>query len=285
MQQDDGPYHGTGQTSQPSDVPVLRRTLVAAGLTPLPLFGKAPPSYGKNGAKKGLGGWQHLDGVTSEQIDGWARDWPTAYNTGILTRFAPALDIDICNEAAVIAIEEAVRARFEERGTVPVRIGEPPKRAILFRTDEPFAKILVNLTAPNGSAEKLELLGNGQQLVVAGIHPKTKKPYRWHGGEPGKIRRDDLPPITGDEAQALIEDLAELLVQDFGYNRPRGRRRKSNSGTQARSQPIPAALPTGRTWSPISAPVTHCTTACAISRPNWPRLAPIPALSSTTCAR
>src|SRR5262245_3859810 len=58
------------------DAPALRRALVAAGFTPLPLFGKAPPAFGKNGAKKGLGGWQHLEGVTAEQIDGWIRDWP-----------------------------------------------------------------------------------------------------------------------------------------------------------------------------------------------------------------
>ena len=39
------------------------------------------------------------------------------------------------------AIEELVRERYEERGYVPVRIGKPPKRAIPFRTDEPFTKI------------------------------------------------------------------------------------------------------------------------------------------------
>jgi hypothetical protein len=76
-----GDYH-----DRQDAVHVLRCALVAAGFTPLPLFGKAPPAYGKNGAKKGLGGWQHLEDVTPEQIDGWARDWPDAGNTGILTK-------------------------------------------------------------------------------------------------------------------------------------------------------------------------------------------------------
>lgn len=148
----DSDYHAaTERSNQSPDVSALRRTLVAAGFTPVPLYGKAPRSYRKNGAKKGLGGWRHLEGVTSEQIDAWARDWD-AINTGILTRFAPALDLDILNEEAAIAAEDFVRARFEERGTVLVRIGRPPKRAIVFRTTERFPKILANATAPNGSA-------------------------------------------------------------------------------------------------------------------------------------
>jgi bifunctional DNA primase/polymerase-like protein len=227
MQQDDGPYHAAGLLGQ------QRRALVAAGFTPLPLHGKSPPAYGKNGAKKGLGRWQHLEDVTPEQIDGWMRVWPDAGNTGILTKYTPALDFDILNEAAAIAAEDLVRARFEEHGTVLVRIGKPPKRAILFRTNEPFKKILTNVTAPNGSAEKIEVLGDGQQLVVAGIHPDTKAPYRWHGGEPGPIRHEDLPLITSDEAKALVEDLVGLLVQDFSYRRLT--RRKSAAGAQANS--------------------------------------------------
>jgi bifunctional DNA primase/polymerase-like protein len=233
MQQDGPAYHGAGQVGQPGDVTALRRALIAAGFTPLPLFGKEPPAFGKrkkNNDHGGLSGWQKLHEVTPEQIDMWGRTWPDAINTGILTRFAPALDLDLLVEEAAIAAEDFVRARCEERGAVLVRIGKPPKRAILFRAAEPFPKILANLTAPNGSAEKLELLSDGQQLVVAGIHPDTKQPYRWHGGEPGQIRRDELPSITADAAQALLEDLVELLVRDHGYRRSTSTRRKSAGG-------------------------------------------------------
>ena len=47
--QDERPYHGGGQPGQPADAVALRRVLVAGGYVPLPLFGKAPPVYGKNG--------------------------------------------------------------------------------------------------------------------------------------------------------------------------------------------------------------------------------------------
>jgi len=183
-----------------------------------------PPAYGKNNPHKGLAGWQNLTSVTDEMIDMWARTWPDAVNTGVLTRNVPALDLDILNEEAARACEDLVRERYEDAGYILVRIGLPPKRAIPFRSEEPFDKIVVSLIAPNGSeGQKIEFLGNGQQVVVAGIHPETKQPYRWHGGEPSAVKRDDLPYTREAEAQKLVEDLVELLVRDFGYKRVPGR--------------------------------------------------------------
>jgi hypothetical protein len=224
---DDCEYHG----AQPS---AIRRALVIRGHVPLPLDGKVSPRYGKNGAGKGLSGWQRLEGVTGEMIDTWSRTWPTAVNTGVLTRFAPALDLDILNPEAAEACEALVSTRYEGRGVVLVRIGRAPKRAILFHTTEPFPKILANITAPNGTSEKIEMLGDGQQLVVDGIHPETHAPYCWHAGTPWETHRDELPPITASEAAELVEELAELLVREFSYTRatsrgPAQRKRKGKA--------------------------------------------------------
>jgi Bifunctional DNA primase/polymerase, N-terminal len=156
-----------------------RQQLRANGYMPLPLFGKAPP----------LKEWQKLTVISRDMITLWSKVWPDAINTGCLTRSMPTLDLDILNEEAARAIEELTRERFEERGWFLVRIGKPPKRAIIFRTITPFRKITAPLIAPNGiNDEKIELLGDGQQLVVDGIHPETKQPYRWHGGEPWRYR-------------------------------------------------------------------------------------------------
>jgi Bifunctional DNA primase/polymerase, N-terminal len=208
----------------------LRLRLVQAGFVPLPLYGKEPPIFGKNNKRKGLAGWEKLDGVTREQIEMWRRTWPDAGNTGVLTKQMPTLDIDITNEEAVRAIEEYVREHHEERGHILPRIGMPPKRAIPFRTDEPFAKIVANVVAPNGGAEKIEFLADGQQVVVAGIHPDTQQVYRWHGGEPGQIARNDLPYIREEEAQHLVDKIVELLVRDFSYRRAAERPRKRRKG-------------------------------------------------------
>jgi hypothetical protein len=215
------------------DVRERRLQLVAAGYVPVPLFGKTPPSYGKNNKRKGLSGWQNLQEITAEQVEMWSRTWPDARNTGCLTRRMPALDLDILNEDAVRTIEDHVRERFEERGYVLVRIGKPPKRAILFRTTEPFAKILANVAAPNGQAEKVEFLGDGQQLACFGTHPETRQLYRWHGGEPGQIKLEDLPYISEEEAQALVNDVVGILTRDFGYTRAAERPKARRANGQA----------------------------------------------------
>jgi hypothetical protein len=186
-----------------------RQQLRANGYLPIPLFGKVPP----------LKEWQNYTVISRDMIELWNKVWPDSVNTGVLTRLNPALDIDILNEEAARAVEDLVRERFEERGWILVRIGLSPKRAIIFRTNTPFAKLLFNIQAPNGGAEKLELLAAGQQLVVDGIHPDTGNPYAWFGGEPWRHRRDELPYIHETEAQALINDAATLLISAFGYTR------------------------------------------------------------------
>jgi putative DNA primase/helicase len=215
--------------SSPTDtVTQLRLRLTRAGFTPLPLYGKAPPNK-RNNKRRSLTDWEQTTNVTLAMIEMWGKTWPDAINTGVLTKQMPTLDIDINNEEAARAIEDYVRERFEEHGYILPRIGKPPKRAIPFRTDEPFAKIVTNVVAPNGSAEKIEFLADGQQVVVAGIHPETRRPYGWHGGEPGQIARNDLPYIREEEAQHLIDEIVDILVRDFGYQRaaerPRNRRK------------------------------------------------------------
>jgi Bifunctional DNA primase/polymerase, N-terminal len=191
----------------------LRKKLRRAGFSPLPVDSEKHPA---------TKGWQHLDNASDAEIDLWAKRFPLAENTGVLTRFAPALDIDILDPEAAEAVEALARERFEEQGPFLVRFGQIPKRAVLFRTDQPFSKIGVDLIAPNGKeGEKIELLCNGQQLVVAGLHLKAQRLYSWHGGQPGDIKREDLPYLHEEEAHALIADSVALLVRDFGYTQKR----------------------------------------------------------------
>jgi hypothetical protein len=128
------------------------------------------------------------------------------------------------------------RARTLRGERLHPTIGKPPKRAIPFRTEEPFKKIVVNLIAPDGSeGQKIEFLADGEQVVVAGIHPDTQQPYRWPRGELGAVRLGELPYIREAEARALVEDLVEILVRDFGYKRAPSRPQQR----QADSAPKP----------------------------------------------
>jgi AAA domain/Bifunctional DNA primase/polymerase, N-terminal len=201
----------------------LRQALRHAGFSPIPVEGKIP-------APKA---WQQKVNCNAEEIASWSRFFPEAASTGILTRATPTIDIDILNPEAAEAIEALARERFEERGYFLVRIGQAPKRAIPLRTDAPFKKIVGNVIAPDGSEQKIELLGDGQQVVVFGIHPSTGKPYSWHGGEPGAVRWEDLPYVSTSEAKAFVDDAVRLLVEEHGYKAATARPKERAKGNGA----------------------------------------------------
>jgi hypothetical protein len=210
-----------------AEASALRLTLVRMGYTPLPLFAKVPAM------KK----WQEIANVSHEMISMWAKTWPTARNTGILSEHTPAIDLDIYNQPAAIACEDFVRERCEERGTIMVRIGKPPKRLIAFRTLDPFPKITANFVGERG--EKVELLASGQQFAAHGIHPDIGQPYRWHGGEPWTIAHNDLPYLHPNEAQQLVADVVKILTTEFGYQRARSAtKRGSTVGNSNGSSPV-----------------------------------------------
>jgi hypothetical protein len=164
--------------------------------------------------------WEQQIGATDDNIKEWSGTFPYATNTGIIARLVPAFDADINNPDAAQAVEDLVRERHAEHGDILVRFGKPPRRLIPFRTDDPFKKITVNLTAADGSeGQKIELLADGQQFIVAGIHPETRKPYSWFGGNLDETPREELPYIREEDARALVEAAVELLIREFGYTR------------------------------------------------------------------
>jgi Bifunctional DNA primase/polymerase, N-terminal len=200
----------------------VRQALVDHGYVPIPVIGKVPP----------FKSWQKVENVSRAMLEAWARNWPKANNTGILTRLTPTIDIDVLNESAAIAAEELARAQFEERGYFLVRIGKPPKRAIPFRTLQPFGKLTTSFEVSAGAdAEKIEFLCDGQQFVAHGIHPGTQKPYGWFGGDPTTIGYDELPYISAEEAVQLQRDITALLIHDFGYIVALGRPARKGNGT------------------------------------------------------
>ena len=194
--------------TDPADI---RCALLAAGFSPLPLRGKKPA----------FDEWQKKLETNDEEIQLWNLIYANATNTGILTKFTPAIDIDIMVPDAAAAVEDLAREWFGESGDILARFGEAPKRAVLLRTNEPFKKIVGLFTAPDGSEQKIEILGDGQQIVVAGIHPDTKRDYSWHGGEPWTTPREQLPYVRDAEVRAFLEQASQILIEDFGF-KPKG---------------------------------------------------------------
>lgn len=199
-----------------------RQALNKAGFHPLPLRRKRPA----------FDEWQLKKQTNDAEIALWAeKSFPDALNTGILTFDCPAIDIDIDDENAAEAIEQLLRDEFAEHGKFLVRIGKPPHRAIPFRTDKPFKKLVLNLTVADGRpAQKIEILCDGQQLVSHGIHPDTNAPWHWFGGEPGEVKRSDLPELNEADAQALLKRFAELLAKEHGLTASEPTHRQNGNG-------------------------------------------------------
>jgi RecA-family ATPase len=176
-----------------------RKRLLRAGFVPIPTEGKRPP----------VPGWQNL-AATEADIDGWFHQYDSALNTGVLTRTTPAVDSDVDDPDVAEEIEALLWEIIGTRGMV--RFGQPPKRAALFRTETPFAKIATPVFAsPTQQRHRVEVLCDGQQVVVLGTHPGTGKPYSWHGGEPGDVARADLPELTQKVAGEFIARAAAIM--------------------------------------------------------------------------
>ena len=63
----------------------VRQALIDHGYVPIPLEGKIPLQKE----------WQKTENVSRAMLEMWAKTWPRANNTGILTKFTPTLDADI----------------------------------------------------------------------------------------------------------------------------------------------------------------------------------------------
>jgi hypothetical protein len=174
------------------------RRLLAAGFTPIPV----------NGKRAFLKGWQTI-APTAADIETWAAEHPTWSNTGIVCTTAPCIDLDIRDKEVAAAAQGIVFDILDQSG--PVRIGQFPRRAIPCKTDTPFAKIRTpDFISPDGEKHHLEILARGQQFVAAGIHPVTKAPYQWFGGE--LTTRDALPELTETVARKIEVAIVELFI-------------------------------------------------------------------------
>jgi hypothetical protein len=178
-----------------------RTSLLAAGYVPIPVNGKAPI----------IPAWQKQL-PTVEDVDNWAQLYPGAFNTGVLTRITPTVDIDVHVAAVVEELQALLWNVVGNGGHAMVRVGQAPKCAIPFQTDQPFAKISTPVfTSPDGRKHHVEVLCDGQQVVVFGKHPEAGTEYTWYGGEPGGVARDALPYINASLAAEYVAKCADCM--------------------------------------------------------------------------
>lgn len=162
---------------------------------------------------KGLKNWQKIK-ATETDITVWLGNGFSDGGVGSQTEKTPGVDIDVNDkdiaEKVVIFTENLV-------GKTIKRVGMPPRILLLFRTEEPFSK-MSSATYEDflGLRHKVEILGKGQQCVIFGIHPKTKKPYIWIDDKsPANINWEDLPILTQAQAQAIVDYFESIIPADW----------------------------------------------------------------------
>lgn len=145
--------------------------------------------------------------ATKDTVRAWAKSHPRA-NIGLQTRWTPAIDIDIYDAEVAAEMEEWC---LDNLGDALVRVGQAPKRLLLFRTNEPFRKLKTTYVDGAGKAHAVEVLGEGQQFVAFGIHPDTKKPFEWVSiNNPSEVSARDLPTLSHAMAQEVLAAFAEI---------------------------------------------------------------------------
>lgn len=138
--------------------------------------------------------------ATIEDVRGWS---VAGANIGLRAARFPAVDIDTTNVSlANIIAQRAV----EFLGPAPRRTGRAPKVLLQYRAEEPFGKMALAFEF-DGTRHLVEVLAQGQQYLVHGIHPATMKPYTWDM-EP---RPERLVAITRDKVDTFLTDVAAVL--------------------------------------------------------------------------
>lgn len=152
----------------------------------------------------GFDGWQKTS-ASKPQLKDWIENGHRNSGVGVITKYTPAIDIDVRDEDVANAVEAWVRKNI---GDAPLRIGRAPKRLMVFRTDKPFRKMRSSKWRDEwGDEHQIEILADGQQFVAYHKHPDTGKPYYWpnEGQNPLEVSTNQLLPITVEQCQALIE--------------------------------------------------------------------------------
>jgi hypothetical protein len=141
------------------------------------------------------------------------KDWPrrrfSAGNfqfndsVGLVLGDVVAVDIDITDEALA---GQVVALALKVFGPSSIRIGQWPKLVLFFRS----ATVMKKTKTRSTPAGMVEVLADGQQVVVHGIHKHTGEPYKWKGAPPW-APEFELTTVTPEAVEGFLVDVEALL--------------------------------------------------------------------------
>jgi hypothetical protein len=153
--------------------------------------GKAPGVKYESGYWGGMPGWrEHV--TTEADVEAWHS---MGASVGLRRGDAFVLDIDAYDEATADQIEQDA---IEQLGPAPCRVGQWPKRALLYRADGPIPGVKLIFSGKDDKPNQIE---TPAQVVVYGKHSSGRH-YEW-------IRKPeaigDLSPVNAIKLNAFLE--------------------------------------------------------------------------------
>jgi P4 family phage/plasmid primase-like protien len=200
-----------GYTELVSVIPPGARLSAASKINPKEL-GKAPGKYYQGGLWGGYN-WREFRPAL-----GHAKVWEEqGANIGLHAAQFPAVDID-CTEPALAA--EIKRVALAALGPAPERVGRAPKSLLVYGTSRPFTRMRLWITDDlSGEQHLIEVLGDGQQYVVAGTHPSGSA-YEWSGPALHEVDPFDLNLLTPEKVELFFNEVT-AAVEFMGYSTSR----------------------------------------------------------------
>ncbi|SFR50837.1 DUF3987 domain-containing protein [Thiomicrospira sp. ALE5] len=131
--------------------------------------------------------------------------------------FIHLIDVDARNKGLCDAYTGWLRRNYPEHAnSFLYRVGLAPKVGIPFLSKAPMSKLKSKDFYPADDKDEknqLEILGDGQQFVAAGIHPDTGEPYAWTPKPVWEVDSFDLPLFSQADALKMIQAFEELAVE------------------------------------------------------------------------
>ena len=102
------------------------------------------------------------------------------FSLGLQARRFHAFDVDTDDLEFARRVYHHLKPIIDRCG-LGIRVGKAPGFLVPFRLMEPRHKARISFVHEIlGSGSAVEMLGQGQQYVIQGKHPKTGQPYRWY---------------------------------------------------------------------------------------------------------
>ena len=199
-------------------------------------LGYLPIPIRPNEKRPAVSDWTNLSPARAISIALQHREAGIGVRTGSL---AP-LDVDVRNSNVATDLHQYIRRMIIQNAPELVRYGNPPKFLVLCQAEKAGPKRTSPLYRDSeGIEHRIECMGEGQQVVLAGIHPDTNEPYFWAKGDPldQDVAVYELPVLTEEQWHALVDYFCRL-AEAQGWERVSNERSAAQQGDADPTYPV-----------------------------------------------